>query len=941
MTLNPSPVITASDPVSSVIIPTVLRSRSTTTRNVPVVGGLCLPKGQLSDTVCGHVEGFASAVDAQFEVLNRWNDGSVRWMLASFVAPEVTSDERELGLIPRHRVYPGGPPDSAPLDNQANNQANNQAGATHTRTSGAKSVGPPRQAGWGGESQSQTTTIKLQDGEIQLITRNLNSDPPMERTLRLKPILRDINGKQQALQFDGIRDEVVGPVRQVFVIASRIQALPFVTLQYRLTSWPSVGLLQVETRIRNTRRAKHAGGLWDLGDAGSFPFQSLEVSIGCDDISSGAKICWKAEQDQPARFAQSAVLLQQFSSGQRYWSSPNHTTASGKSPVRTRGYIAASDGGNLRGYRAEPTLMIDGEDCCLTLAIPEFWQQFPGSLSAAMESMKVGLFPALNSVSYELQGGEQKTQSFWLSTGTGRGDINHLDWVYDVPRLLQSSSSIAAANVLPWLPRSTTCLRSGIENCPEPEQVATNEYTAIKTRFETNRATVNRLEEYLHKATSGSFSLEARRASIDEYGWRNFGDIPADHEQTHYAGSNTIVSHYNNQFDMIFGGILQLAESGDLKWFDLLDPLARHVMDIDIYHTSADRAAFNGGMFWHTDHYVDAHTCTHRTYSRHNQTPGKPYGGGPGCEHNYTTGLLHYHFLTGSSEAREAVLSLAEWVIQMDDGRKTVFGLLDDGPTGAASATVSPDFHGPGRGAGNSINALLDAWLLTGSDRYLNKLEELIRRCVHPTQNPHELHLLDAEGHWSYTVFLNSLGRYLLAKRDADMFDAMYSYARDVMVLYGRWMAAHERRTLDRPEELQYPTEAWAAQDLRKANVLRIAASCEENEQQAVAMRSKADLISDAAWTDLEAFGNSSLTARCLAILMTEGQREVFHRSGETARIPKGPSIGIIGTWSMFIPQKQRVRQLLKSPSRLLIASALALHPQRIRNSLTALRRQL
>jgi hypothetical protein len=933
MTLNPAKIISVSDSQSSVLIPAVLRTRSATARNVPVVGGLCLPRGQVIDTFCGHVEGFASAVDAQFEVLNRWNDGSVRWMLASFVAPEVTSDGRELGIIPRHRVHPGGPTDFAPLDNQA--------GAIHTEASGAESVEPPRQAGWREGSQSDTTTIKLQDGEIRLITRNLTSDPPMERTLRLQPILRDLNGEQQVLRFDSIREEVVGPVRQVFVISSRIQAFPFVTLQYRLTSWTSVGLLLVETRIRNTRRAKHAGGLWDLGDAGSFPFRSLEISVCSDEISAGATIRWKAERDQPARSAQSSLLLQQFSSGQRYWRSPNHATASGASPVRTRGYSAISDQGTLRGYRAEPTLLIESEDSWLTLAIPEFWQQFPGSVAATARSLNVGLFPAINALTFELQGGEQKTQSFWLSTGSDRGDMNQLDWVYDAPRLLQSSSSIAAANVIPWFSCSPTCPRSGISEHPFSKPAVINQFTAINARFETNRATVNRLEEYLHKATSGAFSLEARRASIDEYGWRNFGDVPADHEQMHYAGSNTVVSHYNNQFDMIFGGILQLAASGDLKWFDLLDPLARHVMDIDIYHTSTDRAAFNGGMFWHTDHYLDAHTCTHRTYSRHNQTPGTPYGGGPGCEHNYTTGLLHYYFLTGNPEARESVLSLAEWVIQMDDGRKTVFGLLDDGPTGAASATVSPDFHGPGRGAGNSINALLDAWLLTGSERFLCKLEELIRRCVHPSQNPHDLHLLDAEGHWSYTVFLNSLGRYLLAKCDAEMFDAMYSYSRDVMSMYGRWMAAHERRTLDHPEQLQYPTEAWAAQDLRKANVLRIAASCEVDEQQAAAMRAKADLISDAAWNDLEAFGSASLTARCLAILMTEGQREVFHRTGERTLIPKGPATGDVGTWSMFRPQKQRVKQLFKSPAQLLMASVLALRPRRIWNSLTALRRQL
>ncbi|HRA90127.1 MAG TPA: hypothetical protein PK992_18710, partial [Planctomycetaceae bacterium] len=450
-----------------------------------------------------------------------------------------------------------------------------------------------------------------------------------------------------------------------------------------------------------------------------------------------------------------------------------------------------------------------------------------------------------------------------------------------------------------------------------------------------------RFAEYLHDATSGAFSLEARRASIDEYGWRNFGDVPANHEQTHYAGSDTIVSHYNNQFDMIFGGVLQLAATADLKWFDLLDPLARHVMDIDIYHTTKDRAAFNGGLFWHTDHYVDAHSCTHRTYSRHNQKPGQPYGGGPSCEHNYTTGLLHYYFLTGNPEACESVLSLAEWVIRMDDGHNTIFGLFDSGPTGAASATVFEDFHGPGRGSGNSINALLDAWLLTGDARYLSKLEELIRRCVNPEQNPTDLHLLDAEGHWSYTVFLNSLGRYLIAKRDAEMFDAMYSYSRDVMKTYGRWMAAHERRTLDYPEELQYPTEAWAVQDFRKANVLRIAASCEDDATHAAAMRAKADLINDAAWTDLEAFGDARLTARCLSILLTEGQREGFHRTNEPSPIQAATATYDFGNWSMFVPQKQRVKKLLKSPAGLLKASIRILNPHRLINTWNALRRQL
>lgn len=875
----------------TISIPAMLRSRRTTARNVPIVAGLCVPKGRLKNPISGQIDGFTKSVQAQFEVLNRWQDGSVRWLLTSFLAPDVSGIAKSLNVIPR--------------------EARDDAGTT------LPAIQPP----------GAITAVKFLEGEIRLHMRDLNSDPPAEQTIRLLPRLGDARGDELALQLDDIRTEVSGPVRQVFLVSLRVQSLPSVTLQIRLTQWVSAGLLQVETRIRNTRRAAHRGGLWDLGDAGSFLFRSLELSLHSDEIPANATTHWKVRRDSEVRTTMSEVFIRQFGSGEKHWSSANHLTADETNAVQTRGFEATCEAGVLRGYQAEPTLLLEGDGSTLAVAVPEFWQQFPGSVAAAMGSLDVGLFPVLPGVTHEVQGGEQKTHSFWISTQKSNADAGQLDWVFDSPRLMQSPMSIRAASAIPWF------LGEVLTSEPLTQRTLNSDLSSATV--------VCRFANYLRTATSGRFSLEARRVSIDEYGWRNFGDVPADHEQTHYAGSNTIVSHYNNQFDMIFGATLQLAATGDLKWFDLLDPLARHVMDIDIYHTSEDRAAFNGGLFWHTDHYVDARLSNHRTYSRHNQKSGQAYGGGPSCEHNYTTGLMHYHFLTGNVEARETVLSLADWVIEMDDGRNTIFGLLDDGPTGAASATVYEDYHGPGRGAGNSINALLDAWLLTGSERYLSKLDELIRRCVHPQQNPHDLHLLDAEGHWSYTVFLNALGRYLIAKRDAELFDAMYTYARDVMKTYGRWMAVHERRTLDRPEELQYPTEAWAAQDFRKANILRIAASCEDDAGQALAMRMKADQINEAAWRDFAAFGDASLTARCLSIVMTEGHREVFHSYCEPNLIPACPAQYEHSEWTMFVPQKQRVKTLLKSPARLVRATLKAVRPGRIRKALQALRRQL
>lgn len=884
---------TTPDLANAVTIPCVLRSRSTVARNVPVMSGLCVPKGRLRDAANGHVDGFQSAVAAQFDVLNRWNDGSVRWILASFIAPEVNADGCELNVCTSGKHSP-------------------------------KSTLP----------EYNVTTVKGICGEICIVTRDLTSDPPTEKIIRLMPYLCDVDGNELPLVIGNIREEVGGVVRQVYVVNAHVQSKPYVTFQLRLTHWTGAGLLHVETRIRNSRRAKHAGGLWDLGDPGSFVFSSFEIAVGSDDIPASATTHWKAERQQIARSTPHEIFLRQLGSGGAAWNYTNHVTAAGDVGVKARGYDVKTETEQPTGNRAEPTFLVEGDSSFLAVCMPEFWQQFPGSIAAAMGTLEVGYFPAFQGLTYELQGGEQKTQSFWLQAGSGKGNVADFDWVHDAPRLQQSAVSIAEANVLPWfadagrvsrtVQTQSTSDTSGQDGTGIPS-------CGIATRF----------AEYLNDATSSNFSLAARRESIDEYGWRNFGDVPADHEQTHFASSSTIVSHYNNQFDMIFGGILQFASTGDLKWFELFDPLARHVMDIDIYHTTEDRAAFNGGLFWHTDHYVDAHSCTHRTYSKHNQKPGQPYGGGPSCEHNYTTGLLHYHFLTGNPEARESVQSLADWVIAMDDGRNTIFGLLDNGPTGAASATVFEDFHGPGRGAGNSINALLDGWILTGESRYLNKLEELIRRCVHPSQNPDDLHLLDAEGHWSYTVFLNSLGRYLLAKRDSEQFDAMYSYSRDVMRTYGRWMAANERRTLDKPEELQYPTEAWAAQDFRKANVLRIAASCEDDATFVAAMHERANIINNAAWDDMAAFGNARLTARCLSILMTEGHREVVHRTCEPTLIPPCQTTYDAGSWSMFVPQKQRIKRLVKSPGRLLVAGVKALNPVRIFATAAALRRQL
>ena len=94
------------------------------------------------------------------------------------------------------------------------------------------------------------------------------------------------------------------------------------------------------------------------------------------------------------------------------------------------------------------------------------------------------------------------------------------------------------------------------------------------------------------------------------------------------------------------GFAYQFLRSGDRRWRRPMDELAAHVIDIDIYHTDRDKSAYNHGLFWHTFHYVDADTGTHRSYPRAAQ--GRA-AAGPANEQNYATGLMLHYFLTGDA----------------------------------------------------------------------------------------------------------------------------------------------------------------------------------------------------------------------------------------------------------------------------------------------------
>ena len=815
----------------------VFNKLSHSVHNVPFSTGLDLPRGFLADEQSLSLRASdGQSVAVQSTPVAHWCDGSVKWALLDFVASEVSPGTTNWSV---ERSDKHIPTIDAPV------------------TLSAETIG----------MRLENDSVILRRGDQESV---------------VSFVLTGEAGQKIHPQITHQRMESEGPIRWTVLFEGVFPKCHGLRFAARISTFENTGHVKCDVKLHNPNRARHEGGLWDLGDAGSVSFDSFNIE--CERITPASTIHWKAEFDHAdCSSGGGSLSIYQDSSGRENWQSENHLNAAGRVPCRFRGYELRSSARTEKGLHASPTVALEGGDGNLTVAIPEFWQQFPGSVSAEASHVRVGLFPAQWNDLFELQGGEQKTQTIWLSLDVEDTDLHDFDWVHQPIQIAASPEWHARTKALPYF-------------CP-----ATSDPHS-------------RLSNLLAEAGRDENSLIAKRDAIDEYGWRHFGELWADHEAAYYDGSKTIISHYNNQFDSVYGGILQLARTGNVAWFELFDPLARHVSDIDIYHTQQDRAAYNGGLFWHTDHYSDAATCTHRTYTTKNAKPGQDYGGGPSDEHNYTTGLLHHYYLTGNPESQAAVISLADWVVNIDDGTQTVFGLLDTGPTGLASATASADFHGPGRGAGNSVNALLDGWLLTGVRHYLDYAETLIQRVVHPEENIDELELLDAESRWSYTVFLSALARYLDVKSEGDELDDAYHYAAASMAHYGRWMLHNERPYFDYPEQLEFPTETWAAQELRKANVLRLAAKfCPKEEREAVLKRGEE--LADRAWDDLERF-ESRHVSRALAIVMSEGARDCWLRQQSF----DDSSAAEQRTWepkSDFVPQKDRVKQQLKSPKEL------------------------
>lgn len=795
---------------------------------VPVAFGCPFPKGLLTSLkqlqLCQNTNNQQSRIiPITIKALNYWPDSSYKWLEIAFV---LSSAEDELSLkVSNSSVSTLSTPESQGIEFS---QQHNGIDILCNQQNFVLSSNTP------GLPWLKTTATEEHDAAQGLVILDENN-----RVYTAKGQLKSVEQFKDphSVQCLGLQVVTEGSFENT-VHSAKVSQLRF-TL--RSTFNDGSPFVKCELEIHNTAAALHQSGQWDLGDPASVKIAGIKLPFA---INNTAGISLNIADTVQQNFTNEHWSLTQYSSGGDNWQSPNHVDETNQVPLLFKGaQLTINQKLSAEIFRPCPSVTVAqiNPHQSIQLAMENFWQAFPNKISGMGKTIEFDFLPGHSGAIQELQAGEKLTKTLWIALGSQ--DDTQLNWVFNKPIIYLEQD---------WY-----------DKCGVVNSLAINLGTA-------NLASSHEIGRLMQSGLLADNNFFSKREQIDEYGWRNFGDLFADHETAGYSGNELFISHYNNQYDPLYGFIRRYLETGNPAWFTLANDLAQHVKNIDIYHTSNDKAEYNGGLFWHTDHYIKAYTSSHRSYSKLQESDvyqDHAGGGGPGGQHCYTTGLTYHYLLTGEPSSKEAVLTLTQWICHVYDGTGTLFELLL-GIKNRHVAGLKNHLSGRypfDRGTANLINALLDSYELTQEEQYLTRAEHVIQNTVHPADNIAERHLDNVELSWFYTVFLQALTRYLDVKRENNTLDADFYYARDALLHYANWMLDNEAPYLDKPDILEFPNDTWTAQDLRKTAVL--AAAWYYSDEKNPALLEKAKYYQHYVATKLAASEEQTYT-RVLALLM-------------------------------------------------------------------------
>jgi hypothetical protein len=348
----------------------------------------------------------------------------------------------------------------------------------------------------------------------------------------------------------------------------------------------------------------------------------------------------------------------------------------------------------------------------VTVAVRDFWQNCPKGLAAMPDgSMEIGLFPGRYSADFPFRTGEHKTHEIQFFFHKGE---------------TEAARALAAARAF----------SDPLRLEPSPEWFAKSKALG---EFHPYDPATHKSYETLNLSTiglrpDGGKSKTSLLEQIENYNffcWMDYGDLPLDFE----GGTG----QWGMKYDMDYHMAQQYARTLQPGWWKLFAAAGRHVADIDVHHQPHLPGLHwtKGGSWAHSQHSEPGHRNPHRNYGRF--TKDLCFGG-------RGTAMLYY--LTGDWKAREACLELADNAMaqymspQSDPGQAK-----DNNRIGW-------------RGDACTLERLLEGYLLSGEQRYLDRARWQIKSCAFDGRPPKP----DPQGPvstWSTAFYVMALARYV------------------------------------------------------------------------------------------------------------------------------------------------------------------------------------
>lgn len=538
--------------------------------NLPVTTGVPFPKGALGSG--DHVRLLAAnaEVPLQTRVLQRWPDGSVKWLLLDFSSTTPFA-ALEYGADVTRAAHP------SPLT------VTSDAGTVTVDTGPLKFTVSKRR-------------FSLFDGVWR------NGQPIVDKPSEFTLTTPDGTAYSSLAPPDEVVVEDNGPVRARIRVAGHHQTAGGKKLfRYvlRIHAWAGQPYVRIQHTFENDNTAADftevAGLSLRLPLAGTAKQWALSGAYGY--FPAGA----------------APVTLQQHTDD-RYTILPSGTYGR-----RAAGIAIWNDGARA-----------------VTLAVRDFWQNYPKDMTVTPQGLELALMPRLkpneydsanNTIDehriyyylkngrYKLRQGVTKTHDLWLEFGGPQ------------PAAIRNGQQVRMAAATPDWYQQTRVF--GEISVPRPSRV---------------------LQTY-DNAFNQTFDGYVRGRDVNrEYGMLNFGD---------WWGER-LINWGNSEYDTQHAFILQFARTAGWRYFRAAEEMEWHNRDIDAIHHHADPIMV-GAVYGH----AIGHTGS---YYADRPTGGAPKGGfragSPrshfAVDHTFIEGHLNYYFLTGDRRSYETALKTAD-----------------------------------------------------------------------------------------------------------------------------------------------------------------------------------------------------------------------------------------------------------------------------------------